>query len=395
MVRLACFLADNEGAADFIIMQTNDAKNPKNETDTVETIAEGQRPDQPADDPGIARVQSYLMYSLSLPERTLRSTTAVVGGALGGSMKLLVPQAFRSSHSYTIFVQQMLDFMVEDVGGVELPRDETETEDPEVEAFVARKTVGSFVEIAGWATLHFSPVTVLAIFSDLAYGSKTYLNELSDELKAKGVIDPETTIDQVSDLLDAVSKTSGMTAQAFDMPPISLEGLKKTVEQTRQAIAKTSPTQLIPQSEVKRLWNEMKETAEQQEVNLLSISSTMTLYALNKVGTMGKGTLSAVTVAGNMFDRHILDHYRSGLGEIRSRGVYTTLSENSQPYMVAAWNNFCTSKSTITEDLLSGALFARGWRAVRDWFRRRRKRKNKVPKQAQVSAGDENEPAES
>ena len=264
---------------------------------------------------------------------------------------------------------------------------------PEVEAFVARKTVGSFVEIAGWATLHLSPVTVLAIFSDLAYGSKTYLNELSGELKAKGVIDPETTIDQVSDLLDAISKTSGMTAQAFDMPPISVEGLKKTVEQTRQAIAKTSPTQLIPQSEVKRLWNEMKETAEQQEVNLLSISSTMTLYTLNKVGAIGKGTLSAVTVAGNMFDRHILDHYRSGLGDIRSRGVYMTLSENSQPYMAAAWNNFSTSKPTITEDLLSGALFARGWRAVCGWFRRRRNRKNKVPKQAEVPAGDENEPA--
>jgi hypothetical protein len=375
-------------------MQTNDAKNPKDTTDTPGIDAEDQRPDQPVDDPGIARVQSYLMYSLSLPERTLRSTTAVVGGALGGSMKLLVPQAFRSSRSYTIFVQQMLDFMVEDVGGVELPKEETEPEDPEVEAFVARKTVGSFVEIAGWATLHLSPVTVLAIFSDLAYGSKTYLNELSGELKAKGVIDPETTIDQVSDLLDAVSRTSGMTAQAFDMPPISVEGLKKTVQQTREAIAKTSPTQLIPQSEVKRLWSEMKETAEQQEVNLLSISSTMTLYTLNKVGTMGKGTLSAVTVAGNMFDRHILDHYRNGLGDIRSRGIYTTLSENSQPYMAAAWNNFSTSKSTITEDLFSGVLFARGWRAVRDWFRRRRKRKNKDSKQAELSAEDVNEPAE-
>ena len=85
-------------------MQTNDAKNPKDKTDTSGVDAGDQHPDQPVDDPGIARVQSYLMYSLSLPERTLRSTTAVVGGALGGSMKLLVPQAFRSSRSYTIFV---------------------------------------------------------------------------------------------------------------------------------------------------------------------------------------------------------------------------------------------------------------------------------------------------
>jgi hypothetical protein len=98
-----------------------------------------------------------------------------------------------------------------------------------------------------------------------------------------------------------------------------------------------------------------------------------------------------------MFDRHILDHYRNGLGDIRSRGIYTTLSENSQPYMAAAWNNFSTSKSTITEDLLSGALFVRGWRAVRDWLRRRRnKKKNKkkkMPKEGEVSAEDGNEPA--
>ena len=225
--------------------------------------------------------------------------------------------------------------------------------------------------MAGWATLHFSPVIVLAIFSDLAYGSKTYLQELSEELKDKGVIDEETTIDQVSDLLEAVSKTSGVTAEAFDMPPISVDGLKKTVSQTREAIAETSPTKLIPQSELKRLWTEMKETAEQQEVNLLSVSSTMTLYTLNKVGTVSKGALSTVTVAGNMFDRHILDYYRSGLGEIRQRGIYTTLNENSRPYMVAVWNNFSAQQETITEGLISGKLIVRGWRALRSWCRRR------------------------
>ena len=363
------------------------------ESSSAKDVAEGD-PVTADRDPGIARVRSYLLYGLSLPERTLRSTTAVVGGALDSSMKLLVPQAFRSSRSYTIFVQQMLDFMVEEMGRVDLPEDEESevSDDPEVESFVARKTVGSFVEIAGWATLHVSPVTVLAIFSDLAYGSKTYLNELSLELKSQGVIDPDTTIDQVSDLLDAVSKTSGMTAQNFDMPPISVEGLRQTVEQTRKAIAETSPTKLIPQSELKRLWNEMKETAEQQEVNLFSISSTMTLYALNKVGTVGKSTVSAVTVAGNMFDRHILDYYRSGLGEIRSRGVYTTLRENSQPYMEAAWNNFSTSQSTITEDLVTGTLLVRAWRSLRAWWRTRKERKQSTQRKSGSSVEKNGEP---
>ena len=362
-------------------MQSNDDK--RTETSAVPAAVDAETEDaQPGTaDPGVAQVRSYLMYGLSLPERALRSTTAVVGGAVGGSMRLLLPQAFRSSRSYSIFVQQMLDFMVRDMGGVELPtEEEDEQQDQEVESFVARKTVGTFVEMAGWATMHLSPVTVLAIFSDLAYGSKTYLNELSSELKAKGLIDEETTIDQVSDLLDAVSTTSGMTAEAFDMPPISVEGLKKTVAETKKALSQTSPTQLIPQSELQRLWGEMKETAKQQDVTMFSVSSTMTLYTLNKVGTVSKGALSSVTVAGNMFDRHILDHYRSGLGEIRQRGIYPTLSQYSQPYMDAVWSNFSRRRATFTEDLFSGKLFIRGWRILRSWCCRSKK-KNAVSSQ--------------
>ena len=47
--------------------------------------------------PEPSSVTEYLLYGLSLPERTLRSTSAVVGGALRESTGLLVPQAFRSS----------------------------------------------------------------------------------------------------------------------------------------------------------------------------------------------------------------------------------------------------------------------------------------------------------
>ena len=78
-----------------------------------------------------------------------------------------------------------------------------------------------------------------------------------------------------------------------------------------------------------------------------------------------------VIVAGNMFDRHILDYYRSGLGDIRQRGIYETLNENSRPYLVAVWKNFSTRQETITEGLISGKLFVRGWQALRRWYRQR------------------------
>ena len=57
-------------------------------------------------------------YSASLPERTLRSASALAGGIVRESANWLVPSAFRNSKSYSIFVQQMLTFAINDIGGV-------------------------------------------------------------------------------------------------------------------------------------------------------------------------------------------------------------------------------------------------------------------------------------
>jgi hypothetical protein len=58
-----------------------------------------------------------------------------------------------------------------------------------VEDYVARKTLGNFIDLAGFATLHFLPIPVLAVISDVGYGSGTYLKELARDLKHQGVIE--------------------------------------------------------------------------------------------------------------------------------------------------------------------------------------------------------------
>ena len=68
----------------------------------------------------------------------------------------------------------------------------------------------------------------------MAYGSQTYLAELADELKREGVIDQHSTIQHVDDLLSAVANASSTTASAFNTPPLSVEGLKQTVRETRR-----------------------------------------------------------------------------------------------------------------------------------------------------------------
>lgn len=321
--------------------------------------------DEPKD-PGYGRVREYLLYGLSLPERTLRCASGIVGGTLRESASLLVPQAFQNSKTYSVMVRQMLDYLAEDIGGVRRP--ESAEAAPKVENFVARKAVGNFLDLAGLATLHLSPMMLLAIVSDVAYGSQTYLRELASELKQQGVIDENSTIRHVDDLLDAVTVAARTTAGVFDTPPLSVDGLKQTIEQTRAAVGKIDPTQVIPQAEVARLWDDIHGIAAREGVNPLAVSSAMTLYALDKLGAVGRGALSTVTVAGSLFNRHVIDHYVASLNDIRAKGFYAALAETSQPYIEAVWQNFSTEKATITEELLTGRLLGKAWGAVSTWF---------------------------
>ncbi|MHB1037899.1 MAG: hypothetical protein ACYC35_25910, partial [Pirellulales bacterium] len=129
-------------------------------------MSQGSKPDPTEPDPGMVSVRKYLLYTLSLPERTLRSGAGIMGGALRESASLLVPQAFQSSKTYSVLIRQTLDFLAEDIGGV--GAEQAADAPPRVENFVARKAVGNFIEMAGLATLHLSPIMLLAIVSDVA-----------------------------------------------------------------------------------------------------------------------------------------------------------------------------------------------------------------------------------
>jgi len=327
--------------------------------------SDGEPAEQPTD-PDYASVRDFLLYGMSLPERTLRSMTGVVSGTLRESAELLVPRAFRNSKTYHSFIRQGLDFLAEDVGGVK--REEDPDAPQVVENFVARKAIGNFIEMAGLATIHLSPLMVLAILSDVAYGSQAYLKEVADDLKRQGVIAETSTVNHVDDLLEAVAGAAKTTASAFDTPPLSVDGLKDTINRTREAVTSIDPTKVIPQAEAQRLWNEIHETATNQGVNPFAVSSAMTLYSLGKIGQFGRGALSTVKAAGTLLDRHIIDHYGEALTDIREKGIYVSLSETSRPYIEAVWWNFSSEKSTVTEDVLSGKLIGQAYGAVRRWL---------------------------
>ncbi|NNE00146.1 MAG: hypothetical protein HKN47_22735 [Pirellulaceae bacterium] len=315
----------------------------------------------PSDDGSLL---GLLTYGLTLPERTARSASAVVGGLVNETAARVIPSVFRTSRSYTVFVQQALDMMVHDVGGV-TTNDDGETT---AEGQLAQKAVGGLLDVAGAATLHLSPITVLAVFSDLAYGSSQYLKELSEELKREGIIDAESSIDHVNDLVNALQKTSNRAADAMDTPPISITGITTTIAQLSEEISNVDPRKLMPQSEVARMWQEMESAATEADVGLWDVSTTMTMFAMNRISLTTRGALSSVSVASNLFDQHIVGHYSDALDEISEHGLYATLSQASTPYLDAVWQNFADERETWTEELITGRMIGKAWRGVRGWL---------------------------
>ncbi len=331
----------------------------------------------------------YLTFTLSLPERAIRSTSGLLGGAIQESSSLLIPQIFKDSKTYSILVQQTLDFMIEDIARIKKEaqkkngRDKSSNQESnnekshaqeqanpqsQSENFIARKTVGSFVDMASLATLHLSPMLLLAVVSDVAYGSQEYLQQLADELRREGVIQQDSTIHHVNDLLDAIGNSSSLAASTFDTPPISIEGLRDAISQTTDALTSMDPTTILPTGEIKQLWEEMQEIATEEELTLLEVSGAITLHSLDKIGKLGRGALSTVRVAGTLLDRVVMDHYRIALADLHEQGYYTTLANKSQPYIEAVWKNFSTEKNTLTQDLLSGKIVSEVSQTVSRWL---------------------------
>jgi hypothetical protein len=333
-------------------------------------------PDPPAEpvlepdaQPALSPLTRNLLFGLSLPERIVRSAVGLTAGTVKELAGFVVPQAFQTSKSYEIAITNSLTFLTETVGGAQ--RDKAGTAADEAGEFVARKAVGNFIDLAGLATLHLSPMWVLAVVSDVCYGTRTYAQEVARELQAQGVIDDTSTIHHVDDILDAIRRASGSAAGAFDTPPLSVEQLRQTISETRTALAQADVRKLIPQSELAGYWAEMQQVAREENVSLLEVSSAVTLSTLGRVKTVSHSALTGVRVAGGLLQRNVFHHYRDSLTRIHERGLFQSVRESYQPYVEAVWRNFSGERKSWTESLLDPGTIGRGVSKLRGLFDRR------------------------
>jgi hypothetical protein len=294
------------------------------------------------------------LYAASLPERTVRTISALGAGALREVSALALPESVRNSALYRCTAGVGLRFFIEHVGEV---RGVYPPEDPTARKFVRRYAVGTSIELLSIANLFVSPVWVLAALGDATRASKTLFSEIGDALKAEGLLDPQTSFETMDQLLDGLERTSTHLAVTINMPPLDSAGLRREWEQLQKNLGALPRTQLPAAKDVESAWNNLRTTSQNLNESVFSVSAAMGKSALRsiprQIQRLSRSALVATRTSGQVVGREFLKHYAEASKQMKATGLAAYTRQHSRPYLVAAVRNLLPEHQSSTERLLS------------------------------------------
>ena len=279
---------------------------------------------------GLASIRMNFSYLVSLPERILRAIAASIGGFIYEASLLVLPGWLRETRLYTAIVAGLLRIVIELVGGARgiLPPKEISAQE-----LATRKAAGTGIELAGIFTLGFSPLWIFAAIADLTGGTRSYLRLLVSELKNDGLLTQEESINTVEELLDTLENTTGIAAEALDVPPLNVSDMRQTWTDLRANAAS------LPDADrLAALYNGMQQVAKQEKTSIHSLSTSI-----------GAAAVRAGVQTGH---KHILDFYIASLRTINDEGLTKYTQRVTLPYRMVAASHLDPVYLTYTERFL-------------------------------------------
>jgi hypothetical protein len=293
------------------------------------------------------------VYVLSLPERTLRSVSALAGGLVRETAAVVLPIGVRRGRLYRNLVDVTLQFLIEKVGQVDAAgADQREL----AENFLARRAAGNGIELMGLLTFRASPVWVLAALADVCGFGRQLIPEIAEELKKAGLLDAGQSFATMEQLLGGLEGSAAQLAETVNVPPLDVAGLREEWAKLVTEVKRLPAPQLPTRASVRRVWSDLRAEAVAQERSVFVLSS---LLAVDAVGALpqralilSKSAAIALGHSGTVVADALLAHYRDALKEIRDTGVITYTVRELAPYGRAALAAFRPSRETLTCRLL-------------------------------------------
>ena len=292
-------------------------------------------------------------YLLSLPERTLRSVSALCAGLLRELSEVVLPRAARRTRLYTELVENTLRFLIENVGQVEgayPPQGKL------ADNFAMRRFAGSGIELIGLLTISASPVWVLAALADLSGTGRELVRRIAQSLQQEGLLASGADYETIDQLLDGLQGAAGRLAQTANTPPLDIASLRREWSGLRHEAAKI-PTPRLPSGDaLARSWEELQSTAAAQGRPVFQVSTLMALSAVSRIPAnllwLSRCAEGAARHTGRIMAGVLLEHYSATLQEIRSTGYLNYGVREFRPYLKAAASQFSPRRVTSTERLL-------------------------------------------
>jgi hypothetical protein len=336
------------------------------------------------------RLRNFL---LSLPERGLRSATALAGGLLREVGDVAIPRTIRRSQLYHNLVDVTLQFLIEQVGQVKgvYPSGEKLSED-----FLVRRTAGNGIELIGILTFRASPVWVLAALADASGAGRYLVREITASLKAEGLLEPGAEFDTVDGMLDGLEASAGRLAATVNTPPLDVKSLRQDWNALRADLAKIPPRQLPGAQALRDLWKEIGEEAGRQNRTVFQVSSLMAISAMKSVPEKARwlsaSARSAARKTGTAVAGVLLEDYRTSLKQIRETGYVRYAVDQFRPYLSAAASQFSPHHESLTERLISMAAERKSRAKKRSRSRRKEKKGTRLAKRPPLKRNSNSEP---
>jgi hypothetical protein len=278
-------------------------------------------------------------YLLSLPERLVRSTLGLGAGTAREVGEVVLPDAVRGSRLYKNLVDTTLRFIIEQVGGVEGVYGH---EDALQENFLARRTAGNAVEMLGIVAFRASPVWVLAALADVCGAGRQLIPEIADALKAQGLLDTDTQVTSVDQMLNGLERTSSRLASTINTPPLDIAGLRHEWDAIRAEARAIQPGELPTREGIGEMWAQLKTESARQNRSVFETSSLVAVSAVR----------AGVVRTGEMIGVALLEHYGRTLAEMRQTGYAAFAMRQFGPYVRAAVRQFSPKRRTLTDRVL-------------------------------------------
>ncbi|MEO8028913.1 MAG: hypothetical protein ABI823_20705 [Bryobacteraceae bacterium] len=294
-------------------------------------------------------------YLFSLPERAVRSASAIAGGLVRELGDATLPAGVRRTRLYRTMVLRTLRFMIEQVGQVEgtFPEDGRLAGD-----FLMRRAAGDGIDLLALLTFHASPVWVMAALADLSGTGRQLIQEISSALKDEGLLEKDAQFETVDQMLDGLERSAGRFAETINAPPLDVKALRKEWQAIRAEVATIGAPELPGVEALTGQWRALASEAAEQKQSVFRLSSAMAVSAVanlpQNLWWLSRAGARAARKTGEFFADPLLVHYAETLAQIRSEGFAAFWGRQFRPYLKAAAMQFSPARESFTEKWLRG-----------------------------------------